>query len=230
MTNHSQFLKAFENNPEPLIAFKDLIIEIANYTNKTPSQITDRLERLLFDFRKDGSRNQYDNAFCYCTIFEMNYDGKIHIYEPLTNYFKDTFDHIKGYLNQVIALNSVDVLELSCFSVKRSEIVQRIKKSEMSLLDKIPINQVAKIGQFDEGYISIYDLVEHAKSKHDESITNATYELCNLIKENQAKIDVFEKFSGLKPRLTKQKKDLYDYLLEINKEHGYEINLDEIPF
>lgn len=76
-------------------------------------------------------------------------------------------------------------------------------------------------------YISIYDLVEYAKGKHDGSIIEATYELINLIKENNAEIAVFEHFNGIKPRLTKQENKLYDYLLEINYFKGYK---EYIPF
>ncbi|MGX2969169.1 hypothetical protein ACWIVY_02510 [Ursidibacter sp. B-7004-1] len=232
MTSHSQFIATFENHLEPLISLKDLIILLTQYTNKKPAQVANKLERLLFDFRKGGSRNQYDNSFCYCTIFEMRDNGKIYTYEPMTNHFKDAFDHIKGYLNEVIALNSVNVLDLSRFSVKRSEIAQRIKKAEISLLDKASANQTEEISQLEGDYISLYDLLEWAKPEYS-NLSDTAKDLMRLL--NGANIQLYRHYTGIKKSIDKDEQKILDMLIFVEQNNGYEkaepFNFDEdIPF
>lgn len=218
MANHSQFLTTFENHPEPLISLKDLIISITNYTNKTPSQVADKLETLLFDFRKGGSHNQYDNAFCYCTIFEMSDNGKIYTYEPMANHFKDDFNHIKGYLNAAIALNSANVLDLSRFSVRRSEISQRIKKVEISLLDKAPTTQIAEISQLEGDYVSLYDLLEWANPNYS-NLSDTAEDLLRLLQGKN--IQLYRHYTGIKKSIDKDDQQIAEMLKFIEVNNGY---------
>lgn len=225
--DNNQFLTDLENHSEPLISFKDLINSISNYTNKTPSQIADRLEKLLFDFRKGGNRNQYDNAFCYCTIFERSSNGKTYTYEPLTNYFKDTFDHIKRYLNSVIAQNSVDVLELSQFAVRRSEITQQIKKTRTSILDRAP--KSLEISRSEADYISLYELLEWAKSDYPDLSATAK-DLLRLLDGKE--IQLYRHYTGIKKSIDKDNQRLDEMLDFVKRKNSYEVDIFEfdIPF
>ena len=80
-------------------------------------------------------------------------------------------------------------------------------------------------------FISLFDLLKFTNA---ESIVNATYQICSILEEENKTIDVYQYHTGIKPRLTLQKKSLYDYLLKINRNGGYknqgvDFN-DDIPF
>lgn len=230
MNNHTAFISKFENHSEPLISLTTLINEFCQYTNKTPSQIADRLEKLLFGFRKGGSRDQYDNAFCYCSIFEREREGKIYTYEPQTNHFKDTFDHIKSKLNEVVALNSTEVLGLSDFSVRRYEIAQHIKKTDISLLNKSPTPATAQppaISQLEADYISLYDLLEWAKPNYDNLSATAT-DLLRLL--NGQNIQLYRHYTGIKKSIDKDNQKLAEILKSVKAYNSYEEPDFDIPF
>lgn len=81
--------------------------------------------------------------------------------------------------------------------------------------------------QLQEEFISLYDLLEWAQKSYGYSLTNTTYDLISILSENMASVDVYEYFDGIKPRTVNTKTTLEVYLKEINRNHGYDI---ELPF
>ncbi|WP_233112794.1 hypothetical protein [Aggregatibacter actinomycetemcomitans] len=222
MSNHDQFLLSFKNHAEPLISFKDLILSISIYTNKTVSQVADKLESLLFGFRQNG---KYINSFCYCTIFDKRSDP-FYIYEPMTNYFADGFDNVKGWLKDVVVNNSVNVSNIDQLFVRRIEIAKQIKDSDLSLLDKAKSNQLQQISQIEGDYISLYDFIEWAKNAgNHENLSDTASDILRILGEQN--IALYREYGGLKPRIEKDKQSLKKALefVEINNDY-----FDGLPF
>lgn len=224
MSNHDQFLSSFQNHSEPLISFKDLILSISIYTNKTVSQVADKLESLLFGFRQNG---KYTNSFCYCTIFDKRSEP-FHIYEPMTNYFADGFDNVKGWLKDVVVNDSVNVSNIDQLFVRRIEIAKQIKDSDLSLLDKTKPNQLQQISQIEGDYISLYDFIEWAKSQTGFNYTNTANDILRIIGNRY--IQLYKEYSGLKPCIETDKQSFKNALQFVAKNNGYEEMFDDIPF
>ncbi|NYA48855.1 hypothetical protein [Haemophilus haemolyticus] len=225
MSNHDQFLSSFKNHAEPLISFKDLILSISVYTNKTVSQVADKLESLLFGFRQNG---KYTNSFCYCTIFDKRSDP-FYIYEPMTNYFADGFDNVKGRLKDVVINNSVGVSNIDQLFVRRVEIAKQIKDSGISLLDKAKSNQLQQISQNRGEYISLYELIEWAKSQTGFDYTNTANDILRIIGDRY--IQLYKEYGGLKPSIERDDNNFKRSLQFVSENNGYEYFFDEqIPF
>ncbi|GEM_PF-1506257 len=225
MSNHDQFLSSFKNHSEPLISFKDLILSISIYTNKTVSQVADKLESLLFGFRQNG---KYTNSFCYCTIFDKRSDP-FYIYEPMTNYFADGFDNVKGLLKDVVINNSVGVSNIDQLFVRRIEIAKQIKDSGISLLDKAKSNQLQQISQNRGEYISLYELIEWAKSQTGFDYTNTANDILRIIGDRY--IQLYKEYGGLKPSIERDNNNFKRSLQFVSENNGYEPFFDEqIPF
>ncbi|QLB42054.1 MULTISPECIES: hypothetical protein [Mannheimia] len=228
MADHSQFISILENLSNPVISLKDLIEKLVSYTNRTPASIADKLEGLIFGFRKGGSHNQYDNAFVYCTVFEIDQRGERHSYEPMSNHFKDTFDHIKGYLNEVIADNAFNTLELTRFTVRGSEIAKLIKSKMPELLDKVPQTKIETMSQNQSDYISVYELIEWAREKSKKDVGFSANQL--LLELTGKHIQTYKR-SILTEKITYSDKQIGKLLLFAFQNNGYnEINFDDIPF
>jgi hypothetical protein len=225
VSNHDQFLSSFKNHSEPLISFKDLILSISIYTNKTVSQVADKLESLLFGFRQNG---KYTNSFCYCTIFDKRSDP-FYIYEPMTNYFADGFDNVKGLLKDVVINNSVGVSNIDQLFVRRIEIAKQIKDSGISLLDKAKSNQLQQISQNRGEYISLYELIEWAKSQTGFDYTNTANDILRIIGDRY--IQLYKEYGGLKPSIERDNNNFKRSLQFVSENNGYEPFFDEqIPF
>ncbi|TYA25546.1 hypothetical protein FXE05_03850 [Aggregatibacter actinomycetemcomitans] len=224
MSNHDQFLSSFKNHSEPLISFKDLILSISIYTNKTVSQVADRLESLLFGFRQNG---KYINSFCYCTIFDKRSEP-FYTYEPITNYFADGFDNVKGWLKDVVVNNSIDVPNIDQLFVRRIEIAKQIKDSDLSLLDKAEPNQLHQITQIKGDYISLYDFIEWAKiAGNHENLTDTVNDILRILGEQN--VVLYREYGGLKPCIEKDKQSLKKALQFVAINNDYS-GSDEIPF
>lgn len=223
MSNHDQFLSSFKNHAEPLISFKDLILSISVYTNKTVSQVADKLESLLFGFRQNG---KYTNSFCYCTIFDKRSDP-FYIYEPMTNYFADGFDNVKGRLKDVVINNSVGVSNIDQLFVRRVEIAKQIKDSGISLLDKAKSNQLQQISQNRGEYISLYELIEWAKNQTGFNYADTAKDILRIIGNRD--ISLYCEYGGLKPRIEKHSQDFKKTLQFLVINNAY-FDSEEIPF
>nr|WP_218832331.1 hypothetical protein [Haemophilus haemolyticus] len=208
-----------------MISFKDLILSISVYTNKTVSQVADKLESLLFGFRQNG---KYTNSFCYCTIFDKRSDP-FYIYEPMTNYFADGFDNVKGRLKDVVINNSVGVSNIDQLFVRRVEIAKQIKDSGISLLDKAKSNQLQQISQNRGEYISLYELIEWAKSQTGFDYTNTANDILRIIGDRY--IQLYKEYGGLKPSIERDDNNFKRSLQFVSENNGYEYFFDEqIPF
>ncbi|MGR6980308.1 hypothetical protein ACUHGC_02480 [Testudinibacter sp. P27/CKL/0425] len=224
--NDSQFLSAFENDLKPLISLKDIIISISEYTNQRPDQIADNLEHLLFGFRQN---RQYVNSFCHCTIWDQTGSQRT-IYEPIENNFKDAFNHIKGFLKDVIILNSFDIDGLDKIFVRRKEFAQRVKTSEITVLAKMPNKPENGTSKVRDDYVSVYDFLEFSRSKYD-SYEEAVSDILSLLKHNNINLYEFIE-KGFKPRIKRFNSPTFRDCLESVKARGGYYNPldDEIPF
>lgn len=222
----NQFLSLLGNSSDPLISFKELILKLSNYTNQTSSQIADKLETLLFDFRENRA---YINAFCYCTIIDKT-GSKREIYEPMENNFKDAFDFVKGHLKDVVLHNSPDVENIDMFFVRRTEIIQRIKKAQSSILDKVKPNISKDISQIEGDYISLYELLEWAKPNY-ENLSQTATDLLRLLEGKN--IQLYRRYTGIKKSIDKDDSNIKELLKFVQTNHGYnELQMfdDDIPF
>lgn len=84
-----------------------------------------------------------------------------------------------------------------------------------------------------EEYISIYDLIEWAKTKHYKSIVAATFDIFTILQEQNQTVEVYQRYTGIKERITKKNQTLNKIVLDINKNQGYQTDDgfdDTIPF
>lgn len=187
--------------------------------------MADKLESLLFGFRQNG---KYTNSFCYCTIFDKRSDP-FYIYEPMTNYFADGFDNVKGGLKDVVINNSVGVSNIDQLFVRRIEIAKQIKDSGISLLDKAKSNQLQQISQNRGEYISLYELIEWAKSQTGFDYTNTANDILRIIGDRY--IQLYKEYGGLKPSIERDNNNFKRSLQFVSENNGYEPFFDEqIPF
>ncbi|WP_040976824.1 hypothetical protein [Necropsobacter massiliensis] len=221
----NQFLSLLENSYDPLISFKELILQISTYTNQTPSQIADKLETLLFDFRQNGA---YINSFCYCTIINKT-GSEREIYEPMENNFKDAFNFVKGHLKDIILRNSLDIENIDMFFVRRSEIIQRIKISKSLILNKVNSIPLQQISQIEGDYISLYALLEWAKPDY-ENLSKTAVDLLRLLQGRD--VQLYRRYSGIKKNIDKDDTNIKELLKFVQKNNGYNEYQpeDEIPF
>lgn len=78
-------------------------------------------------------------------------------------------------------------------------------------------------------YISLYDLLEWANTKYYGNLTNTTYEILALLRENNQTLPIYQHHKGIKPRITKLDNTLNEYLKAIN-ENGQYGDPTDIPF
>ena len=104
----------------------------------------------------------------------------------------------------------------------------------MDELEKIQEDAANQLDNQAKGeFISLYDLIEWAKSKHYGNFINATHDIFTILREENKEVNSYKYYTGIKPRTTKTNKKLSDYLLVLNKNHGYKIDDDfddDIPF
>lgn len=72
-------------------------------------------------------------------------------------------------------------------------------------------------------YISLYDLIELAKSHNNNNLDAAITDLINILQEQNADIKTYLFHQGIKPRMTQNNLNLLDCLIEIQ-------NDDNVPF
>ena len=70
--------------------------------------------------------------------------------------------------------------------------------------------------QSKEDYISLYDLIEWAKSKNHGNFINATHDIYTVLKEDDKQVFSYKYYSGIKPRMTKTNQTLNQYVLDLN--------------
>lgn len=233
MADHSQFISTLEKRIEPKISFKELIKELSTYTGKPYSHIADKLKNLIFAFCQNG---RYTNAFVNCTVFDDRDDGSVWAYEPNSNHFKDAFDHIKGVLSDVIARNSIDVLYLDTYSLIASEIAQLIRTKSPTLLDKFSVVRAhQEISQNQNDYISVYELIEWAKSEYGNHIGDTAKDILRLL--NGKQVQTYKNYTGLKARIEATETNLSQLLNFACNQNGYKKSTslydnfdDDIPF
>ena len=104
----------------------------------------------------------------------------------------------------------------------------------MDELEKIQEDAANQLDNQEKGeFISLYDLIEWAKSKHYGNFINATHDIFTILREENKEVNSYKYYTEIKPRTTKTNKKLSDYLLVLNKNHGYKIDDDfddDIPF
>ena len=105
----------------------------------------------------------------------------------------------------------------------------------MDNLEKIQEDTVNQLDNQPKGeFISLYDLIEWAKTKNSRSLINATYDIFTILKEECSDAFAYEYLAGIKLRTIKTDKKLSDYVLALNLNKGYKKTVDnfddDIPF
>ena len=131
-------------------------------------------------------------------------------------------------MEKAIIKNSVDIDELEYLAINRREFMERLRAVDITLLNRV--NTAPPISQNRDDYISLYDLIEWAKTTGRHSnYSDTASDLLRII--GGQTLQLYRAYGGLKPRIDKDDLRLNVALEFVLDNDGYDVNFNtEIPF
>lgn len=223
--DNQQFILSFQNNTNPLISLKNLLLELSNHTNKHISKTAQDVISLIIGYTKN---RDYINSIAYCSIYDLR-NQSISTNSMIPD-FKDALNYVKEPLEKAIIKNSVDIDELEYLAINRREFMERLRAVDIALLNRV--NTAPSISQNRDDYISLYDLIEWAKTTGRHSnYSDTASDLLRII--GGQTLQLYRAYGGLKPSIDEDNLRLNLALKFVLNNGGYDAldNFDdEIPF